>query len=92
MARGSYVHASPQVEEHTRLWKRRSYPDGTVKILHCDGRQETRYAGGRSEFHLPHNLTLYFPPIYSSHHLPSPRVRIKDKQGSLLTDTTSAAT
>jgi len=34
-------------EEHTRMWKRRSYPDGTVKILHADGRQETRYAGGR---------------------------------------------
>ena len=43
-----FVHTNVwQVEEHTRLWKRRSYPDGTVKILHCDGRQETRYAGGR---------------------------------------------
>ena len=36
-----------QVEEHTRQMKRRTYPDGTVKILHMDGRQETRYVGGR---------------------------------------------
>ena len=63
-------------EEHTRMWKRRSYPDGTVintthliiktfawnqvKILHADGRQETRYAGGR--------------------------VRVKDSQGNLVKD------
>ena len=38
---------SGQVEEHTSQYKRRTYPDGTVKILHMDGRQETRYAGGR---------------------------------------------
>eukprot|EP00092_Neocalanus_flemingeri_P092306 GFUD01117168.1.p1 GENE.GFUD01117168.1~~GFUD01117168.1.p1 ORF type:complete len:1013 (-),score=396.27 GFUD01117168.1:70-3108(-) len=36
-----------QVEEHTSQHKKRTYPDGTVKILHMDGRQETRYAGGR---------------------------------------------
>jgi len=36
-----------QVEEHTSQHKKRSYPDGTVKIVHMDGRQETRYAGGR---------------------------------------------
>jgi len=36
-----------QVEEHTSQHKKRTYPDGTVKIVHMDGRQETRYAGGR---------------------------------------------
>ena len=36
-----------QVEEHTSQQKKRTYPDGTVKIVHMDGRQETRYAGGR---------------------------------------------
>ena len=36
-----------QMEEHTKEQKKRTYPDGTVKILHMDGRQETRYAGGR---------------------------------------------
>jgi len=36
-----------QVEEHTSQHKKRTYPDGTVKIVHTDGRQETRYAGGR---------------------------------------------
>jgi len=36
-----------QVEEHTSELKKRTYPDGTVKIVHMDGRQETRYAGGR---------------------------------------------
>ena len=29
------------------LLQRREYPDGTVKTLHNDGRQETRYATGR---------------------------------------------
>lgn len=73
-------------EEHTRMWKRRSYPDGTVtatthlnliktlqdlnlifhqvKILHADGRQETRYAGGR--------------------------VRVKDSQGNLVQDSANS--
>jgi len=36
-----------QVEEHTALYKKRIYPDGTVKTLFSDGRQETRYANGR---------------------------------------------
>ncbi len=36
-----------QVEEHTEMFKKRIYPDGTEKILHKDGRQETRYANGR---------------------------------------------
>ena len=36
-----------QTEEHTCLYRKRSYPDGTVKMLHLDGRVETRYKGGR---------------------------------------------
>ena len=36
-----------QTEEHTSLYRRRTYPDGTVKTLHLDGRLETRYKGGR---------------------------------------------
>ena len=36
-----------QTEEHTSQHKKKTYSDGTVKILHMDGRQETRYAGGR---------------------------------------------
>ena len=36
-----------QVEEHTSLYRKRSHPDGTVKILYMDGRVETRYKGGR---------------------------------------------
>ena len=30
------------------LPQRREYPDGTVKTLFNDGRQETRYANGRT--------------------------------------------
>ena len=30
------------------LLQRREYPDGTVKTLFNDGRQETRYANGRT--------------------------------------------
>ena len=30
------------------LFQRREYPDGTVKTLFNDGRQETRYANGRT--------------------------------------------
>ena len=36
-----------QTEEHTSLFRKRTYPDGTVKILHMNGRVETRYKGGR---------------------------------------------
>lgn len=36
-----------QREEHYKDVKKRVYPDGTVKILHGDGRQETRYSNGR---------------------------------------------
>lgn len=38
---------SGQREVHTPEEKRREYPDGTVKILHVDGRTETRYKKGR---------------------------------------------
>lgn len=34
-------------EVHTADYKRREYPDGTVKTVYTDGRQETRYPTGR---------------------------------------------
>ncbi|XP_067650428.1 centromere protein J-like isoform X2 [Haliotis asinina] len=36
-----------QREIHTEAFKRREYPDGTVKTVYPDGRQETRYSTGR---------------------------------------------
>ncbi|XP_038158581.1 centromere protein J isoform X2 [Cyprinodon tularosa] len=36
-----------QKEIHTAEFKRREYPDGTVKTVYSDGRQETRYPTGR---------------------------------------------
>ncbi|XP_034417296.1 centromere protein J-like isoform X2 [Cyclopterus lumpus] len=36
-----------QKEVHTAGYKRREYPDGTVKTVYADGRQETRYPNGR---------------------------------------------
>lgn len=36
-----------QKEIHTKLNKRREYPDGTVKLVYPDGSQETRYSNGR---------------------------------------------
>ncbi|KAI5628524.1 centromere protein J, partial [Silurus asotus] len=36
-----------QRELHTVEFKRREYPDGTVKTVYSDGRQETRYPTGR---------------------------------------------
>ncbi|CDS40421.1 centromere protein j [Echinococcus multilocularis] len=36
-----------QKEFHCTKFKRRIYPDGTVKTVFRDGRQETRYASGR---------------------------------------------
>ncbi|XP_068564616.1 uncharacterized protein si:ch211-140l13.3 isoform X2 [Cebidichthys violaceus] len=55
---GTIVHLSPsgekmvdfpngQRETHTSHYKRREYPDGTVKTIYPDGRQETKYASGR---------------------------------------------
>ncbi|XP_022110307.1 centromere protein J-like isoform X2 [Acanthaster planci] len=36
-----------QREVHTAQYKRREFPDGTVKTVYPDGRQETRYSSGR---------------------------------------------
>lgn len=36
-----------QKEVHTAEYKRREYPDGTVKTVYSDGQQETRYPTGR---------------------------------------------
>ncbi|KAK5608859.1 hypothetical protein CRENBAI_019266 [Crenichthys baileyi] len=36
-----------QKEIHTAEYKRREYPDGTVKTVYTNGRQETRYPTGR---------------------------------------------
>ncbi|XP_064913697.1 centromere protein J isoform X4 [Columba livia] len=36
-----------QKEVHTAQFKRREYPDGTVKTVYCNGRQETKYSTGR---------------------------------------------
>ncbi|XP_053374954.1 centromere protein J-like isoform X2 [Mercenaria mercenaria] len=36
-----------QREIHTQEYKKREYPDGTVKTVYPDGRQETRYSNGR---------------------------------------------
>ncbi|MBN3308224.1 CENPJ protein, partial [Amia calva] len=36
-----------QREVHTAEYKRREYPDGTVKTVFADGQQETRYPTGR---------------------------------------------
>ncbi|XP_029558581.1 centromere protein J isoform X2 [Salmo trutta] len=36
-----------QKEIHTADYKRREYPDGTLKTVYTDGRQETRYPTGR---------------------------------------------
>ncbi|KAM8831293.1 uncharacterized protein AB9W97_002967 isoform 2-T2 [Spinachia spinachia] len=55
---GTIVHLSPsgekivdfpngQTEIHTSQYKRRKYPDGTVKTIYPNGRQETKYASGR---------------------------------------------
>ncbi|XP_075054985.1 centrosomal P4.1-associated protein [Mixophyes fleayi] len=36
-----------QRELHTAQYKRREYPDGTVKTVYTNGQQETKYASGR---------------------------------------------
>ncbi|XP_008936539.1 PREDICTED: centromere protein J, partial [Merops nubicus] len=36
-----------QRELHTSQFKRREYPDGTVKTVYVDGQQETKYVSGR---------------------------------------------
>ncbi|KAK6642192.1 hypothetical protein RUM44_013915 [Polyplax serrata] len=39
--------ANGQKEIHTKEFKKREYPDGTVKIVYTNGTQETRYPSGR---------------------------------------------
>ncbi|XP_078599317.1 uncharacterized protein LOC144874716 isoform X1 [Branchiostoma floridae x Branchiostoma japonicum] len=39
--------ANGQREIHTLNYKKREYPDGTVKTVYPDGKQETRYSNGR---------------------------------------------
>ncbi|NXG28042.1 CENPJ protein, partial [Dromaius novaehollandiae] len=41
------VFSNGQKEIHTAQFKRREYPDGTVKTVYSNGRQETKYASGR---------------------------------------------
>eukprot|EP00074_Homo_sapiens_P090292 XP_016866720.1 T-complex protein 10A homolog isoform X9 [Homo sapiens] len=41
------VLSNGQKEIHTARFKRREYPDGTVKTVYCSGCQETKYASGR---------------------------------------------
>ncbi|KAK2114711.1 hypothetical protein P7K49_008977, partial [Saguinus oedipus] len=41
------VLSNGQKEIHTAQFKRREYPDGTVKTVYCSGGQETKYASGR---------------------------------------------
>ncbi|XP_054542474.1 putative T-complex protein 10A homolog isoform X1 [Pan troglodytes] len=41
------VLSNGQKEIHTAQFKRREYPDGTVKTVYCSGCQETKYASGR---------------------------------------------
>ncbi|CAG9854405.1 unnamed protein product [Phyllotreta striolata] len=36
-----------QIETHNKEYKKREYPDGTVKFVYSDGTEETRYANGR---------------------------------------------
>lgn len=36
-----------QRELHTSQFKRREYPDGTVKTVYMNGQQETKYVSGR---------------------------------------------
>uniref|UniRef100_A0A8B9RW11 Centromere protein J C-terminal domain-containing protein n=1 Tax=Accipiter nisus TaxID=211598 RepID=A0A8B9RW11_9AVES len=42
------VFSNGQKEIHTVQFKRREYPDGTVKTVYCNGRQETKYCTGIS--------------------------------------------
>uniref|UniRef100_A0A2K5LAQ0 Centromere protein J C-terminal domain-containing protein n=1 Tax=Cercocebus atys TaxID=9531 RepID=A0A2K5LAQ0_CERAT len=41
------VLSNGQKEIHTAQFKRREYPDGTIKTVYCSGCQETKYASGR---------------------------------------------
>ncbi|XP_078503020.1 uncharacterized protein LOC144761595 isoform X2 [Lissotriton helveticus] len=41
------VFSNGQKEIHTTQFKRREYPDGTIKTVYSNGRQETKYSSGR---------------------------------------------
>lgn len=41
------VFSNGQRDIHTAEFKRREYPDGTVRTVYCDGRQEIKLASGR---------------------------------------------
>ncbi|NWX38068.1 CENPJ protein, partial [Notiomystis cincta] len=41
------VFSDGQREIHTAQFRRREYPDGTVKTVFCNGRQETKYSTGQ---------------------------------------------
>uniref|UniRef100_A0A8C2SUF4 Uncharacterized LOC107311474 n=1 Tax=Coturnix japonica TaxID=93934 RepID=A0A8C2SUF4_COTJA len=41
------VFSNGQKEFHTAQFKRREYPDGTIKTVYFNGRQETKYLSGR---------------------------------------------
>lgn len=41
------VFSDGQREIHTAQFRRREYPDGTVKTVFCKGRQEAKYSTGR---------------------------------------------
>ncbi|TSM60527.1 Centromere protein J [Bagarius yarrelli] len=47
-----------QRELHTAEFKRREYPDGTVKTVYSDGRQETRYPNGRVRLKNPEGCVI----------------------------------
>ncbi|GLD49822.1 centromere protein J-like protein [Lates japonicus] len=66
---GTVVHLSPsgekmvdfpngQREIHTSQYKRREYPDGTVKTIYPNGRQETKYASGRVHIRKEFRVTV----------------------------------
>ncbi|XP_042359888.1 centromere protein J [Plectropomus leopardus] len=66
---GTIVHLSPsgekmidfpsgQREIHTSQYKRREYPDGTVKTIYPNGRQETKYASGRVRIKEKEKVTI----------------------------------
>ncbi|XP_053568240.1 centromere protein J-like [Bombina bombina] len=41
------IFSNGQKEIHTSQYKRREYPDGTIKTVYSNGRQETKYSSGR---------------------------------------------
>eukprot|EP00111_Clytia_hemisphaerica_P017199 TCONS_00050903-protein len=41
------LYPNGQREVHTNQFKRREYPNGTIKTVYEDGRQETKYSNGR---------------------------------------------